>query len=84
METKKKNDAIFLIGVTGCPTGVAHTYIAAESLQKAAEKAGISIKVETNGSIGVENSPTSEEIAKAAAIIVAGDKQADLDRFAGR
>lgn len=84
METKKKNNGIFLIGVTGCPTGVAHTYIAAESLQKAAGKVNISIKVETNGSIGVENSPTPEEIERADAVIVACDKQVDLDRFAGK
>lgn len=74
----------FLIGVTGCPVGVAHTYLASESLIKAADKMGISIKVETNGSIGAENSPTREEIRKAEAIIVACDKQVDLDRFKGK
>ena len=84
MEMKKKNEDIFLIGVTGCPTGVAHTYIAAETLKKAAEKRNISIKVETNGSIGVEDSPTEEEIKRADAVIVACDKQVDLDRFAGK
>lgn len=54
----------FFIGVTGCPVGVAHTYLAASSLIKEAENRGVSIKVETNGSIGVENSPTLEEIKK--------------------
>lgn len=84
MEMKKKNEDIFLIGVTGCPTGVAHTYIAAETLKKAAEKRNISIKVETNGSIGVEDSPSDEEIERADAVIVACDKQVDLDRFSGK
>jgi len=74
----------FLIGVTGCPAGVAHTYLAAESLEKGAAELGYSIKVETNGSIGVKNSPTEEEIARADAIIVACDKQVDMTRFAGK
>ncbi len=77
-------DKGFLIGVTGCPAGVAHTYLAAESLEKAAAELGYSIKVETNGSIGVKNSPTDEEIAQADAIIVACDKQVDMHRFAGK
>lgn len=77
-------DQGFLIGVTGCPTGVAHTYLAAEALEKAAAELGYDIKVETNGSIGVRNSPTQEEIAKAKAIIVACDRQVDLTRFAGK
>ncbi|NMF06033.1 PTS fructose transporter subunit IIABC [Clostridium beijerinckii] len=74
----------FLIGVTGCPTGVAHTYLAANSLKITAHEAGVNIKVETNGSIGVEDSPTEEEINRAEAIIVACDKQVDLDRFNGK
>ncbi len=74
----------FLIGVTGCPAGVAHTYLAAEALEKGARELGYDIKVETNGSIGVKNSPTADEIAKADAIIVACDKQTDLTRFAGK
>lgn len=79
---KKKGK--FIIGVTGCPVGVAHTYLAAESLIKTANEMGISIKVETNGSIGVENAPTKEEIEKAEAIIVSCDKQVDLERFKGK
>ncbi|MGD8172817.1 PTS fructose transporter subunit IIABC [Vibrio sp. TRT 21S02] len=74
----------FLIGVTGCPAGVAHTYLAAEALEKGAANSGYQIKVETNGSIGVKNSPTEEEIARADAIIVACDKQVDMARFAGK
>ncbi len=74
----------FLIGVTGCPAGVAHTYLAAESLEKGAAELGYKIKVETNGSIGVKNSPTAEEIAQADAVIVSCDKQVDMARFAGK
>ncbi|WP_281630429.1 fructose-specific PTS transporter subunit EIIC [Vibrio sp. St2] len=77
-------DQGFLIGVTGCPAGVAHTYLAAEALEKGAAELGYQIKVETNGSIGVKNTPSSEEIAKADAIIVACDKQVDMNRFAGK
>ncbi|PTO67696.1 PTS fructose transporter subunit IIABC [Vibrio splendidus] len=74
----------FIIGVTGCPAGVAHTYLAAEALEKGAAALGYDIKVETNGSIGVKNSPTQEEIERAGAIVVACDKQVDMARFAGK
>lgn len=74
----------FIIGVTGCPAGVAHTYLAAEALEKGAAAMGYEIKVETNGSIGVKNSPTAEEIERADAIIVACDKQVEMNRFAGK
>ncbi|OCH52994.1 MULTISPECIES: PTS fructose transporter subunit IIABC [Vibrio] len=74
----------FIIGVTGCPAGVAHTYLAAEALEKSAAALGYDIKVETNGSIGVKNSPTQEEIERADAIVVACDKQVDMARFAGK
>ena len=74
----------FIIGVTGCPAGVAHTYLAAEALEKGAAAMGYAIKVETNGSIGVKNSPTPEEIECADAIIIACDKQVDINRFAGK
>ncbi|ENY6170132.1 fructose-specific PTS transporter subunit EIIC [Vibrio fluvialis] len=74
----------FLIGVTGCPTGVAHTYLAAEALEKGAAELGYRIKVETNGSIGIKNSPSATEIAEAAAIMVTSDKQVDMARFAGK
>ncbi|MXV28233.1 PTS transporter subunit EIIA [Aeromonas veronii] len=73
-----------IIGVTGCPAGIAHTYLAAESLERAAKELGYEVKVETNGSIGVKNSPTTDEIARAAAIVVACDKQVDMARFAGK
>ncbi|KAB1183956.1 PTS fructose transporter subunit IIABC [Photobacterium damselae] len=73
-----------IIGVTGCPAGVAHTYLAAEALEKAGAELGYEVKVETNGSIGVKNSPTDEEIARAEAIVVSCDKQVDMARFAGK
>lgn len=74
----------FIIGVTGCPAGIAHTYLAAESLERAAKELGYEVKVETNGSIGVKNSPTAVEIARASAIVVACDKQVDMTRFNGK
>ncbi|MGV1717204.1 PTS fructose transporter subunit IIABC [Vibrio furnissii] len=82
--TENRGENGFLIGVTGCPTGVAHTYLAAEALEKGAAELGYRIKVETNGSIGVKNSPSAAEIAEAAAIMVTSDKQVDMARFAGK
>ena len=73
-----------LLAVTGCPTGIAHTFMAAEALKKAAEAAGAQIKVETNGAIGVEDALTAEEIAAADCIIVACDKKVNMDRFNGK
>lgn len=73
-----------LLGVTACPTGIAHTYMAAEALQKAAKAKGVEIKVETRGAVGVENALTEEEIAEAHAIIVAADMDADEGRFKGK
>ncbi|NRF15553.1 fructose-specific PTS transporter subunit EIIC [Vibrio coralliilyticus] len=84
LQDNPEADQGFLIGVTGCPAGVAHTYLAAEALEKGAAELGYQIKVETNGSIGVKNTPSSEEIAMADAIIVACDKQVDMNRFAGK
>ncbi|EOW2078409.1 fructose-specific PTS transporter subunit EIIC [Vibrio mimicus] len=81
--TTEKNKGL-IIGVTGCPAGIAHTYLAAEALEKGAAALGYQIKVETNGSIGVKNSPSAEEIEQAEAIVVACDKQVDLTRFAGK
>ncbi|MVB09831.1 PTS system fructose-specific EIIB'BC component [Caprobacter fermentans] len=73
-----------LLAVTACPTGIAHTYMAAEALQKAAKEKNVSIKVETRGSVGVENRLSEEEIAEAHAIIVAADMDADEGRFKGK
>lgn len=73
-----------ILGVTGCPTGIAHTFMAEEALKKAAAELGCEIKVETNGAIGVENALTAKDIQEADAIIVACDKNVDLDRFNGK
>lgn len=73
-----------ILAVTGCPTGIAHTYMAAESLEKKAKAMGCQIKVETRGSGGAKNVLTREEIAEADCIIVAADTQVPMDRFDGK
>ncbi|MFE2289517.1 fructose-specific PTS transporter subunit EIIC [Streptomyces sp. NPDC059443] len=73
-----------LVAVTACPTGIAHTYMAAEKLQQAADRLGISMKVETQGSIGAENVLTDNDVREADGVIIAADKEVDLDRFAGK
>lgn len=73
-----------VLAVTACPTGIAHTYMAAEALIKKAKELGVSIKVETNGSTGVKNRLTSNEIERAKGIIVAVDKNVEMDRFNGK
>ena len=78
------DDAIRILAVTACPTGIAHTYMAAEALDQQAGKMGISIKVETNGSGGAKNILTKEEIAACEGIIVAADKNVEMARFDGK
>ena len=78
------SDYIQILAVTACPTGIAHTFMAAESLEQHAKKRGISIKVETNGSSGAKNVLTAKEIRKADAIIVAADKNVAMARFDGK
>lgn len=73
-----------IVGATGCPTGIAHTYMAQEALEQAAKKAGVSIKVETHGQIGIENRLTAEDIKNADAVIIASDKDVQPERFAGK
>ena len=73
-----------LVGITSCPTGIAHTFMAAEALQKAAKALGHSIKVETQGSVGAQNQLTPEDIAAADAVIIAADTKVDVSRFAGK
>lgn len=73
-----------LLAVTACPTGIAHTYMAAEALEQAAREMDVSIKVETNGASGVGNALTAEEITAATCIIVAADKAVEMTRFAGK
>lgn len=73
-----------LLAVTACPTGIAHTYMAAEKLSQAAEQLGVDIKVETQGSIGAENVLTDNDVRTADGVIIAADKDVDLSRFAGK
>jgi PTS system fructose-specific IIC component len=74
----------FLVGVTSCPTGIAHTFMAAEALKKSAAALGLEIRVETQGSVGAKNRLTDEEIARADAVIIAADAFVDTARFAGK
>ena len=80
--TKESGD--FLVAVTACTTGIAHTYMAQEALQKVAAEMGVGIKVETNGASGVGNKLTAEDIKKAKAVIIAADKAVEMDRFDGK
>lgn len=73
-----------VVAVTACPTGIAHTYMAAEALEQKAKELGISLRVETQGSGGVQNPLTQEEIAACAGVIIAADKDVDLRRFQGK
>ena len=73
-----------IIAATGCPTGIAHTFMAKEALEKAAAERGLTIKVETHGQVGVENELTASEIAGAKAVVVAADKDVQEERFAGK
>lgn len=83
-EAPAKRSGYQILAVTACPTGIAHTYMAAEALEAKAEEMGISIKVETDGSGGVKNALTAEEIENADAIIVAADKNVPMARFNGK
>ncbi len=74
----------FLVGVTSCPTGIAHTFMAAESLLRGAKALGYTMKVETRGSVGAKNELTDEEIARADAVVVAADASVETARFAGK
>ena len=78
------NDSYQVLAVTACPTGIAHTYMAADALLKKGKELGITIKVETNGSSGVKNELTKDEIKNAKGIIVAADKNVAMERFAGK
>ena len=80
----KKKEGYRVLAVTACPTGIAHTYMAAEALAKAGDKMGITIKVETNGSGGAKNVLTAEEIANCDGIIIAADKNVETARFDGK
>lgn len=83
-EQDQPEEGYRVLAVTACPTGIAHTYMAAESLENKAKEMGISIKVETNGSGGAKNVLTPEEIAQCECIIIAADKEVDMPRFDGK
>ena len=83
-QTEVDANVPYVLAVTGCPTGIAHTYIAAEALERKAEELGYQIKVETRGSSGAKNVLTAEEIAKADGIIVAADTKVPMERFDGQ
>ena len=74
----------FVLAVTACPTGIAHTYMAADALKNKAKEMGVTIKVETNGSTGIKNALTEDDINRASGIIVAADKQVEMARFNGK
>ena len=82
--TEEAKEEGFVLAVTACPTGIAHTYMAADALKAKAKEMNVHIKVETNGSTGVKNPLTDEDIKKASAIIVAADKNVEMDRFNGK
>ena len=79
-----KKDDVFIVAVTACPTGIAHTYMAAEAIEKKAKELGSQVKVETRGSAGAKNVLTDDEIAKATGVIVACDTNVPTDRFDGK
>ena len=83
-ENKNLNNSYEILAITACPTGIAHTYMAAEALEKMGEKLGHKVKVETHGSSGVKNKFTREEIENAKAVIIAADTKIDLSRFDGK
>lgn len=83
-EADKEAETYKILAVTACPTGIAHTYMAAEALQKAGQEMGVPIKVETNGSGGAKNILTAEEIKNADGIILAADKEVETSRFDGK
>ncbi|OTN89720.1 PTS system fructose-specific family, IIABC component [Enterococcus sp. 7E2_DIV0204] len=78
------SDRKFVVAVTACPTGIAHTYMAEDALKKKAKEMGVEIKVETNGSEGIKNRLTAEDIARADGVIVAADKKVEMNRFDGK
>ena len=83
-ETKQENSGYEILAITACPTGIAHTYMAAESLEKMGEQLGYKVKVETHGQSGVKNKFTKEDIKNAKAVIIAADTKVDLSRFDGK
>ncbi|HCQ3289694.1 TPA: PTS sugar transporter subunit IIA [Staphylococcus aureus] len=83
-QSSKQSNEPYVLAVTACPTGIAHTYMARDALKKQADKMGIKIKVETNGSSGIKNHLTEQDIENATGIIVAADVHVETDRFDGK
>jgi PTS system fructose-specific IIC component len=83
-ETTIDSNRKFIVAVTACPTGIAHTYMAEDALKKKAKELGVDIKVETNGSEGIKNRLTAADIARADGVIVAADKKVEMNRFDGK
>ena len=83
-EEKKQDEGYEILAITACPTGIAHTYMAAEALEKMGQELGHKVKVETHGQSGVKNKFTKEEIKNAKAVIIAADTKVDLSRFDGK
>lgn len=83
-EENKETTKGFVVAVTACPVGIAHTYMAASSLENKAKELGVEIKVETNGSVGTKNKLTDEDIARATGVILAIDKTVEMERFSGK
>ena len=83
-EKKQESNGYEILAITACPTGIAHTYMAAEALEKMGEQLGHKVKVETHGKSGVKNKFTKEEIKNAKAVIIAADTKVDLSRFDGK
>ncbi|MBO0440686.1 PTS fructose transporter subunit IIABC [Candidatus Enterococcus ikei] len=83
-KNKQHTNRKFVVAVTACPTGIAHTYMAEDALKKKAKEMGVDIKVETNGSEGIKNRLTAEDIARADGVIVAADKKVEMNRFDGK
>ncbi|MBC1493498.1 PTS transporter subunit EIIA [Listeria booriae] len=82
--TSHNNEAPFVVAVTACPTGIAHTYMAEDALKNKAKEMGVDIRVETNGSDGAKNKLTADEIERASGVIVAADKKVEMARFDGK
>lgn len=78
------SDRPYIVAVTACPNGIAHTYMAEENLKKKAKELGVDIKVETNGSEGIKHRLTADEISKAVGVVIAADKKVEMNRFDGK
>lgn len=83
-QTQSESSTVSIVGITACPTGVAHTFMAAEAVEEAAKAKGYQVKIETRGSVGAKNALTDEEIEAADLVFIAADIEVDLSRFAGK